>query len=327
LSSDGENTKRTVAGALEEIGDEQMQKQLKADIALLTVVIIWGSTFVLIKDAIQHIQTYNFLSLRFGIAAIFLALFSYKKLPGLDRVTLRNGVILGLMLFGGYAFQTVGLNYTTASNAAFIVGFSAVIVPVISAMYLKKWPQPAAVLGVLLAMSGLGLLTLGDSFALNIGDVYSFMCTFFFALQIIFIDRYTRLSDPMLLATVEVGTVAAASVLFTFILEQPIIPYRPNVWLALLVTSLLATTYAFLVQNVAQKYTSPTHTALIFIGEPVFALAFAFILLGELLTFRQFTGCALILAGMIAAEFKSMGTRKRSGIATHSAGIKKTGAN
>ena len=289
-----------------------MHKQLKADLALLSVVIFWGSTFVLTKDAIQHIQTYNFLSLRFGIAAVLLALISYKKLYTLDRLTAKNGVILGLILFTGYAFQTVGLNYTTASNSAFIVGFSAVIVPVISAAYLKKKPQLSAVLGVLLAVTGLGLLTLGDSFVLNIGDIYTFFCTFFFALQIIMIDRYTRLSDPMLLATVEIGTVAAASILFSLVLEQPMIPVRSDIWLALAVTSLLATTYAFLVQNIAQKYTSPTHTALIFIGEPVFALAFAFIILGEMLTFRQFIGCSLILTGMFAAEFDPLHKTKRS---------------
>ncbi len=304
--------KITFSGVSEEDGDEHMRKQLKADFALLSVAIIWGSTFVLTKDAIQHIQTYNFLAFRFGVAAAFLALFSYKKLHKLNLITIRNGIILGLMLFAGYAFQTVGLVYTTASNAAFIVGFSAVIVPIISTLLLKKIPSLTAVLGVLFAITGLGLLTLGDSFILNIGDFYSLLCTFFFALQIIMIDRFIGRSDALLLATVEIFTVAIASTLFTFVLEQPIIPTRANVWMALLVTSLLATTYAFIVQNVAQKFTSPTHTALIFLGEPVFGLVFAFILLGELLTFKQFVGCALILTGMLVAELKPMGKQKKS---------------
>lgn len=289
-----------------------MQKQLKADLALLSVVAIWGSTFVLTKDAIQHIQTYNFLTLRFGIAAIFLVLFSFKKLHRLDGITIKNGTILGLMLFGGYAFQTVGLNYTTASNSAFISGFSAVIVPILSTIMLKKRPQLFAILGVVLAVAGLGLLTLGDSFLLNIGDVYTLFCTVFYALQIIAIARYTYMSDPMLLATVEIVVVATASALFTFALEQPVIPAKPSVWIAVLVTSLLATTYSFIVQNIAQKHTTPTHTALIFMGEPVFAQIFAFVLLGELLTPRQFAGCVLILAGMLAAELKSSLKLKKS---------------
>lgn len=283
-----------------------MQKQLKADLALLSVVIIWGSTFVLTKDAIYHIQTYNFLALRFGIAAFFLILFSLKRLPALNRTTVKNGIILGLMLFGGYALQTVGLNYTTASNSAFITGFSAVIVPMLSAAILKKTPQPSALFGVVLALSGLGLLTLGDNFILNIGDIYTLCGSFFFALQIIMIDRYTSMSDPILLATVEIGVVALASTLFTITAENPVLPTRPNLWFAILVTSLLATTYAFIIQNIAQKYTSPTHVALIFMGEPVFAQAFAFMVLGEILTPKQFVGCALILIGMLAAEFKPM---------------------
>ena len=289
-----------------------MHKQLKADLTLLLVVTIWGSTFVLTKDAIQHIQTYNFLTLRFGIAALLLVLFSLKKLPGLDRTTVKNGVLLGLMLFGGYAFQTVGLNYTTASNSAFITGFSAVIVPILSTFMLKKRPQFFAVLGVVLAVAGLGLLTLGDSFILNIGDVYTLLCTLFYALQIIMLDRYTHKSDPLLLATVEIAVVALLSILFTLVFEQPVIPTQPSVWLAVLVTSLLATTFAFIAQNIAQKHTSPTHTALIFLGEPVSAQAFAYILLGELLTPRQFIGCTLILAGMLAAELKPVLKLKRS---------------
>ncbi len=283
-----------------------MQKQLKADLALLSVVIIWGSTFVLTKDAIYHIQTYNFLALRFGIATFFLILFSLKRLPALNRTTVKNGIILGLMLFGGYALQTVGLNYTTASNSAFITGFSAVIVPMLSAAILKKTPQPSALFGVVLALSGLGLLTLGNNFVLNIGDIYTLCGSFFFALQIIMIDRYTSMSDPILLATVEIGVVALASTLFTIAAENPVLPTRPNLWFAILVTSLLATTYAFIIQNIAQKYTSPTHVALIFMGEPVFAQAFAFMVLGEILTPKQFVGCALILIGMLSAEFKPM---------------------
>jgi drug/metabolite transporter (DMT)-like permease len=139
---------------------------------------------------------------------------------------------------------------------------------------------------------------------LNIGDLYTLFCTFFYALQIIMISRYTHMSDPMLLATVEITVVALLSTLFSFVLEKPVIPTQPSVWLAVLVTSLLATTFAFIVQNIAQKHTSPTHTALIFLGEPVFAQAFAYFMLGELLTPRQLVGCALILAGMVAAEFK-----------------------
>jgi drug/metabolite transporter (DMT)-like permease len=290
-----------------------MQKQLKADLALLSVVIVWGSTFVLTKDAIQHIETYNFLVLRFGIAVLMLVLFSIKRLPSLDRVTIKNGTILGLLLFAGYAFQTVGLNYTTASNSAFITGFSAVIVPILSAVMLKKKPQFSALTGVVLAVAGLGFLTLGNSFVLNIGDLYTLVCTLFYALQIIMIARYTHMSDPMLLATVEIGVVAISSALFAFVFENPVIPSEPSVWLAVLVTSLFATTFAFIAQNIAQKHTSPTHTALIFLGEPVFAQAFAFIMLGELLTPRQLVGCALILAGMLAAELKPSLKIKRSG--------------
>lgn len=281
-----------------------MRKQLKADLYLISVSVIWGSTFVLTKDALQHIPTYNFLSLRFLIATAVLILLFRERLAKMGKTTFINGALIGLFLFAGYAFQTVGLNYTTASKSGFITGFSAVIVPILSALLLRKKPEFMAVLGVTFAIVGLGLLTLEESFLPNLGDFYTFLCTIAFAMQIILISKYTPDSDSIALATVQIGVVGILSTAFTLWLEQPVIPVQPRVWIALLVTSLLATTYAIAIQNVMQKFTSPTHTALIFTGEPVFAALFAYLLLGEVLTFKQGIGCILILAGMLVSELK-----------------------
>lgn len=281
-----------------------MKKQLKADLLLLTAVIIWGSTFVLTKNALQEIATYNFLSLRFGSAALLLAAIFFKKLLRIEKAALTGGLLLGLLLFVGYAFQTVGLNYTTASKSAFITGFNAVLVPVLSVFVLRKKPELMAVLGVLCAVIGLGFLTLEDSLRLNIGDFYTLVSTFAYAMQIILVDRYTARCDSAAIATVEISTVAVLSVLFSFAFETPAVPSTASVWIAVFITSVFATTYAFLVQSMVQKYTTPTHTALLFVGEPVYALFFAYVLLGELLSLRQLTGCMLILCGMLLSELK-----------------------
>lgn len=292
-----------------------MKKQFKADLLLLSVVISWGSTFVLTKNALQEMPTYNFLSVRFGVAALLLILIFVKKLIRIERAALLGGTVLGFLLFIGYAFQTVGLNYTTASKSAFITGFSAVLVPVLSTLILKKRPEFMAVLGVVCAIIGLGFLTLSDSLILNIGDLYTLLSTFAYALQIILIDKFTSRADSAAIATVEISVVAMLSAIFSFLFEKPVIPSTAGVWIAIFVTSVFATTYAFLVQSMAQKYTTPTHTALIFVGEPVFALLFAYILIGELLTIKQLTGCALILSGMLLSELKPASKKEKDGSA------------
>lgn len=281
-----------------------MKKQLKADLFLLSIVIAWGTTFVLTKSALQYMPTYNFLSIRFVISTLVLGIIFFNRLVKMDKATLIRGMVIGLFLFAGYAFQTVGLNYTTASKSGFITGLNAVIVPILSAVILKKKPEFMAALGVIFAVLGLGLLTLDSALIPNIGDVYTFLCIFGFSFQIILIDKFAKNYDPICLATVQIGVVGVLSTIFTFWLEQPAIPTQSEAWIALLVTSLFATVYAFVVQNIMQKHTSPTHTALIFVGEPVSSAVFAYFMLGEILILRQIIGCILMLAGMVISELK-----------------------
>jgi drug/metabolite transporter (DMT)-like permease len=281
-----------------------MKKQLLADLSLLSVVATWGSTFVLTKNALAEIPTYNFLAARFGIALLPLLIIYRKKIASADKTALTGGVVLGLLLFIGYGFQTVGLNYTTASKSAFITGFSAVIVPVMSALALKKKPALPVIIGVFCAVIGLGLLTLSDSFTLNIGDFYTLLATFAFAAHVIAIDKFSRVSHFGVLTAGQIAVVAILSMVFSLWLEDPIIPASTTAWTAIAITSVFATAYAFLVQSMMQKHTTPTHAALIFVSEPVFALLIAFSVLGETLSPRQIIGCSMILMGMLIAEIK-----------------------
>lgn len=280
-----------------------MSKQLKADLALLIVTIIWGSSFILTKNSLDYLPTYNFLAIRFIIAALISSLIFYKNMIRIDRETLKYGLLIGIILFAGYAFQTVGINYTTASKSAFITGFSVVIVPVLSALMLKLKPHNSAIIGVVLAIVGLGFLTLDSSFSLNIGDFYTLICALMFALHIITVGKYTVKVDSIAMAIIQIGMVGILSLIFSFIIEKnPIIPKGLEVWTSILILALLATSGAFIVQNTMQKFTSPTHTALIYTGEPVFAAIFAYILAGEIPTGRGIFGGILILMGMLISE-------------------------
>lgn len=285
---------------------------LFADISLLLIALVWGSTFVLVQNAIAFLEPFSFNGVRFFIAALILGgwmiIFEKKQLQQFDRKLLASGVIMGLFLFVGYAFQTVGLLYTTSSKAGFITGLSVVMVPVFSFMLLKTKPGFNAITGVSIATAGLYLLTMTDKVSLNMGDALVLICAAGFAMHIIFTGKYSSKYPALFLTVIQVATVAFLSMMFALLTEnwqqafQEDILFRPNVFAALIITSLFATAIAFFAQTTFQKYTTPTRVALIFAMEPVFAAATGFIWANERLSYSAVIGCFLIFAGMIFAE-------------------------
>ncbi|MEH7075495.1 DMT family transporter [Neobacillus drentensis] len=292
-----------------------MKKPLVADISLLLVTIIWGTTFVLVQNAIDFLEPFSFNAIRFLTAAILLilllVLFEKRQLKQLDRKLLLSGVFIGFWLFLGYATQTIGLLYTTSSKAGFITGLNVVLVPLFSVMLLKQFPSRNAVLGVLTATIGLFLLTMTDVTGLNKGDGLVFICAISFALQIIYTGKFSSKYPTMLLTVVQISTVAILSIISSFIFEDwkqsfnPDILLTKDVIIALIITSVFATALAFLVQTNFQKYTSATRVALIFAMEPVFAAITGFYWANERLSYSALVGCILIFAGMIFAELPS----------------------
>ncbi|MEW6727028.1 DMT family transporter [Desulforudis sp. 1088] len=278
--------------------------QVAADIALLAVTFIWGITFVVVKEALEAIGPYWFLAIRFLIAGSFLALLRYRALRGIKTDTLKAGVIVGLALFGGYAFQTVGLQYTTASNAGFITGLSVVLVPLIAGIMSRRLPHWAAMLGVGSATCGLALLSIQDNLRISYGDVLIFFCALCFAAHIILVGKYAPRVSTYHLAVLQIFTVGFISLAVAPVLETFPERLAPAVQIALVATAIPATALAFLIQSAAQKFTSPTHTAVIFTMEPVFAGLGAWLLAGETLSLRQWVGGAAILFGMLITVLK-----------------------
>lgn len=285
------------------------QASLKADGALLLVTLVWGITFPVVKQAIASITPFWFLAIRFFLAAVVLALVFYGDLHYVTKKELVTGCLIGGLLFAGYAFQTFGLLFTAANKAGFITGLSVVIVPVLSSVVFKKSPPLTARLGVLAAGAGLYLLSFGFSWNVtwSPGDFLIFLCALAFATHIVAIGKFAPEMSPVVLATVQVGTTALLSALAALLFEPSLYTadsplLKGSIWWALLFTALPATAFAFLVQNKMQRFTSTTHTALIFACEPVFAALFSYLLRGEVLTAAGWLGCGLILFGMIVAE-------------------------
>lgn len=277
--------------------------RLGADLSLLLVTLVWGATFVIVKWAIVDLPPFPFLAIRFALA--FLSLLPFIILNGKkpDLRTVAKGLGIGIFLFSGYAWQTIGLQFTTASNAGFITGLSVVLVPSLVAITTRTLPRPSLLLGVLSATIGLALLSLGNDFQLNRGDLFVLFCAISFAFHIFLVGRYAPKADAAILAAAQIFSVSLLSGLFSLITPQSSIHFTANVWLALLATAVPATSLAFFIQTKMQQFTSPSHTALIFASEPVFSAVFAFLLAGETLTPRGLLGAALVLAGMLIAEF------------------------
>jgi len=279
-------------------------KGIQAEIYLLGIVIIWGSTFAIIKGILDQIVPFTFLAYRFFLAAFILCVVFWKRLKNIDKIILRKGSLIGIFLFLGYAFQTVGLKYTTATKAGFITGLSVVLVPIISYFFIKEKINRNSVIGVIFAVIGLWLLNYNNSFNFNLGDFLVLLCAISFAMHIISVGLYTKKLDYVLLVIIQLATVFILSLLMALFFERPAIhlSYSSNVWWSIILTGVFATALAFYMQNRFQRYSTATKTAIIFSGEPIFAAVFAYLLLGEKVGLIAWAGGLLIIFGMIISQ-------------------------
>jgi drug/metabolite transporter (DMT)-like permease len=270
------------------------------ELAMVAVTAVWGSTFVLVRDAVAQIPPFAFIAYRFLAAALLLAALR-PRLAAVGTPELAAGAAAGLALFAGYGFQTVGLQYTTASNAGFITGLSVVLTPLLGAVLLRQSPGRWPLTGAILAAVGLAFLSL-QTLEVRRGDALVLGCAVAFAAHILLLGRYAPRLDTYRLAVVQLGTAGLLALVWAAVAGDLVAPASAEVWVALAITSVVASAGAFLIQTRAQRELSPTRTAVIITMEPVFAGLFAFLVAGERLGGRGWLGAGLILAGMLIAE-------------------------
>ncbi len=288
-----------------------MSRNLKADVLLVACTLVWGASFVVVKAALADASVFAFLAIRFAVAASFLAVLCFRHLRTLNAASLRAGAVMGCCMFGGYAFQTAGIDLTTPSKAAFVTGFSVVLVPVFLGLVARQRVGAPIWVGALVALAGLYYLTVPSSgFGdLNRGDLLVLCGSVGFALHIIAIGRYAHRHSPGVLNFLQVAMTLlmiclAASLLAAASGESIRVFWTARLVAAVVVTGVLATTVAFSVQVWAQQHTSASHAAIVFTLEPVFAALTSFAFFHERLGLRALAGAALILAGILLAEFK-----------------------
>ncbi|MCW2598203.1 MAG: Threonine/homoserine efflux transporter RhtA [Frankiales bacterium] len=269
-------------------------------LALVGVTAIWGSTFVVVKRAVEQMPVTDFLTWRFALAALAMLVLRPRSVAALGRSGRRAGVLVGLALGSGYLLQTLGLQHTSAAVSGFITGMFVVLTPLGAAVLLRKPPGLAAWAAVAVATVGLGLLSL-HGFSVGSGELLTLGCAAAFALHIVGLGRWASSYDAFGLAVVQLLTTAVLCGVVAFP-GGLTVPPTWGVWGALALTALAATALAFVVQTWAQAHLPPTRAAVVMTMEPVFGGLFAVLLAGEVLGLRTLLGAGLVVVAMVLTE-------------------------
>jgi drug/metabolite transporter (DMT)-like permease len=282
------------------------KKIVIADISLFFVAVFWGSNFVIMKQAFEVIEPFTYLGIRFGMAALILMVIFWKRLAKAKKADYLAGCVIGILLFSGYTFQTIGLLYTTPANNGFITGTAVVIVPFLYFLIYKKSPGWWAFLGGGLAAVGLYLMSADESMGLGFGDMLTLIGAFLFAAHLISIAIYVMKSDPIVLAVTQIAFTGLICTVVALIFEptEGMLIQPLAIWGAILYAVIFCTIGAFVTQTIAQRYTPPVHAVLILTTEAIFAALFSYLFWNEVFTPQKISGAALIFIGILVTELR-----------------------
>lgn len=280
-------------------------RQLGAALLLLAVTAMWGGGFIFTKNALAAMPPLYFLFFRFSLGALVTAACASHKLKLLNADLLKKGLLTGIPLFAGYAMQTIGLQYTSVGNSAFITGSYVVMVPFVGWVFTRELKAAQIALGFL-ALAGLACFSLQGEFRVNRGDLWTLACAAAYAVHFVMLGRYTRGLDSLLLTLLQIIMGAVLAGLIALLLETPpaAVSFNKEMWTALIYCGALATALAFFIQTAAQKVLSPTQASVIFTSEALFGSFFGWLFLGELFSARQFVGAFILMACVIGVLIK-----------------------
>lgn len=288
-----------------------MTKELKADLSLLGITMFWGISFPIMSIALKSIQPYSFIAIRYTLAAIILAVVFHKSFKTINKKDIKASLLIGMSLLIGTIFQVVGLIYTTPSKSGFITGLNVVFVPITLAVIYKRFPDLKTMLGLVLSVVGLALMSINGKMGINFGDFLTLLGSISFSFQILLVDKYAKQVDAGLLTSLELFVAGLLCFIPAIGIEKLQMDLSPFVIGAVAFTAVFSTAIAMCVQNKMQPYTNPTHAAIIYLAEPVFAAIFsAFI--GDKLTGKSFAGCMFILLGTLIISIKIDFKKKNS---------------
>ena len=293
------------------------KKQMEADLMLILVTLCWGVSYYLMDISLGDMDPLTLNAHRFLGAFLIAVIISWKKIKTVNKTTLKYSVLVGIALVFVYIGATFGVKYTSLSNSGFLCAMTVVFTPLISRIFLKQKQDRKVLTAVLMCFVGIALLTLKDDFSINKGnlkgDLLCLMCAFAYAIDLLLTEKAVSHEevDAYQLGVFQLGVTGVFNLIMAFITEQPHLPSTPSIWGAVLFLAVFCTGVAFVVQPVAQQYTTAAHTGVIFALEPVFAAVVAVIFAHEILSVKSYLGAFLMVASVIVMEIDFGSIRKR----------------
>lgn len=282
--------------------DKTKKQVLFADLGLLLVALLWGLGFLFTKRGLDYITPLWMMAMRFVGATIIMSIVFYKNFKKINKDDIKAGCIIGIFLYIAFASQTIGLQFTSISNQAFLTATNVIFVPFLVWMIYKKAPDKFAFIGAALATVGIGLITLKDGLHLNVGDMWTLMCAVFFACHIVSIGFFAKDKDPIALTIVQFAVTAVLSLASALIMEPMPAKLGSEATISIAYMILGSTLLAFLLQNICQKYTPATHASLILSLESVIGTLVAVVFEGELFNVQMALGCITVFAAILLIE-------------------------
>ena len=283
-----------------------MSKRTRAELFLLLITVVWGSTFVVTKFVLSESSPFLYTAIRFTVATVISAALFFPRLRSMGRDSIFRGAVLGVLLFIGFATQTVGLQYTTPSKSAFITGMMVVFTPICQLFIEKRSPRMGNVIGVVLVLIGLYFLTSPTGSKFNYGDGLTLVCALSFAFYIVALDIFSQDCEAIHLTFTQFVTTAILSVLGFLMFEDYHVHFSQGFVFAVGYLAVFATVIALFVQAKYQKDTTPTRSAIVFSVEPVIAAVFAYFVLAEHIGNEGIAGAVFIMFGIIISEFSDL---------------------
>lgn len=283
-----------------------MKKEFLGKLMLLGSAIIWGSSFVIMKSAVDFLTPHTLLSIRLILSTIFMSVLFFNKLKKIKKEDLKGGFFAGLALFVAFTIQTYGLRLTTPGKNAFLTAVYCTIVPFLSWIWLKKRPDKFQWIAAVLCFMGVGLVSLDSSLNINLGDVYTLIGGFFYALHILICEKAMQKTTPIIITTLQFAFAGMFSFISAILFEDItiVLQIHSDVILQILYLSFFATTISYLFQNTGQKWVNEYTAALLLSLESVFGVMFSILLKIETLNIQIALGFIVIFIAIIVSETK-----------------------
>lgn len=282
-----------------------MQENHKYNIYMVIATIFFGMTYVLTKICLNYSTELHIISFRFLIAFVISLIFLQRKIFPIKIKEILYSLILSVLLFMVFITMTIGVKYTTATNASFLISLSVIFIPFFSWIFNKEKPKKSIFIVLIIALIGIMLLTLDKNLEFHIGDILCLICSLLFSFHVLITERFVKNNNPITLGVLQFGGVALLSFLVQYPIEKFTLPKNEKFWISLMILSVFCTALAYIIQTVSQKKLSSTLIGLILSLEPIFSGIFGYFILNEYLSPQQYIGAFLLLISIIYVSVKN----------------------